>query len=91
MGEDNGEKGVLRGVVITLTAVLGIMGAWAVWTQSTRFTWKDGERHEVRMARHEETDRMREVEYDEIVIRLTRIESLLRYNFGRSEDDKIGL
>ena len=78
MGE-NGEKSLLKGVSITLAAILGIMAAWAAYTQTTRFTWEDGVRHEARMHNLEVTDKENEARYDEIIIRLTKIESMLEY------------
>ena len=83
---DNGDKGFLRGITITLTVMIGIMALWAGYTQTNRFTWDDGLRHEKRMEGLEDKNVRIEDRYDNIMSRLTRIEVLLQYMKSNGND-----
>jgi len=80
MVDANGEKNLLRGVSVTLTAVLAIVALWVTYTQTTRFTLRDGLRHETRMTAIEVKGVKMDDKYDDIIERLVRIEALLQYN-----------
>jgi len=83
---ENGDKGFLRGITITLTVMIGIMALWAGYTQTNRFTWDDGLRHEKRMQGFEDKNSRTEERYTMIMNRLTRIEVLLQYMKSNGEE-----
>ena len=77
MSDDENNDKFLKGLLAAMGLVITIMGAWSVYTQSNRFTWNDGTRHENRMDRIESHDKELEEKYDSIALQLAKIEGLI--------------
>lgn len=90
MGDTPENDKFLKGLLAAFGIVVTLMGGWTVYTQSNRFTHRDGERQakrierieasDLRMSEAMETQRMKlDEKYDQIVRQLARIEGSLNY------------